>query len=108
MTYGELRQRVAVTASAMRARGVVQGDRIVMYLPNFVESVQILLAAASIGAYVSATSPDFGVQGVVERFSQINPKFIFSVNGVFYNNKCYPHIEKLKLVVEGIHTHTQY
>ncbi len=61
ITYAQLRTRVARIASALKARGVVMGDRIVMYLPNFAESVEIMLAVASIGAIVSATSPDFGV-----------------------------------------------
>ncbi|XP_073737407.1 acetoacetyl-CoA synthetase [Callorhinus ursinus] len=63
VTFEELRQQVALFAAAMRKMGVKQGDRVVGYLPNSVHAVEAMLAAASIGAIWSSTSPDFGVNG---------------------------------------------
>ncbi|XP_052222832.1 acetoacetyl-CoA synthetase-like isoform X2 [Dreissena polymorpha] len=102
LTFKELRQKVAVYASALGRLGVKVGDRVVGYIPNCPEAVIAMLAAASIGAIWSSTSPDFGVLGVLERFSQIQPKVIFSVNAVHYNGKVHDHIEKLEKVVEGL------
>lgn len=102
ITFKELRQKVAVYASAMRRLGVQIGDRVVGYIPNCPEAVIAMLAAASIGAIWSSTSPDFGVVGVLDRFSQIQPKLIFSVNAVHYNGKVHDHIEKLENVVKGL------
>lgn len=61
-----------------------------------------MLAAASIGAIWSSTSPDFGVAGVLDRFSQISPKLIFSVDGVVYNGKVHDHLTKLCQVVQKL------
>ncbi|XP_054852321.1 acetoacetyl-CoA synthetase [Eublepharis macularius] len=102
VTFGELRQHVALYAAAMRKMGVQTGDRVVGYLPNGIHAVEAMLAAASVGAIWSATSPDFGVNGVLDRFSQIQPKLIFSVEAVIYNGKKHNHLEKLQSVVKGL------
>uniref|UniRef100_A0A5F8AET5 Acetoacetyl-CoA synthetase n=2 Tax=Macaca TaxID=9539 RepID=A0A5F8AET5_MACMU len=86
----------------MRKMGVKKGDRVVGYLPNSEHAVEAMLAAASIGAIWSSTSPDFGVNGVLDRFSQIQPKLIFSVEAVVYNGKEHSHMEKLQQVVKGL------
>ncbi|XP_033828943.1 acetoacetyl-CoA synthetase [Periophthalmus magnuspinnatus] len=102
VTFGELRRDVAVFAAAMRKMGIQTGDRVVGYLPNGVHAVEAMLAAASIGAIWSSTSVDFGVNGVLDRFSQIQPKLIFSVAAVVYNGKTHDHMEKLTSVVKGL------
>ncbi|KAK2495424.1 hypothetical protein MC885_016745 [Smutsia gigantea] len=102
VTFEELRQEVALFAAAMRKMGVKKGDRVVGYLPNSVHAVEAMLAVASIGAIWSSTSPDFGVSGVLDRFSQIQPKLIFSVEAVVYNGKEYSHMDKLWQVVKGL------
>ncbi|XP_053443770.1 acetoacetyl-CoA synthetase isoform X1 [Nycticebus coucang] len=102
VTFEELRQQVALFAAAMRRMGVKKGDRVVGYLPNSEHAVEAMLAAASIGAIWSSTSPDFGVNGVLDRFSQIQPKLIFSVEAVIYNSKEHSHLEKLQQVVKGL------
>ncbi|XP_028621782.1 acetoacetyl-CoA synthetase [Grammomys surdaster] len=102
VTFEELRQQVALFAAAMRKMGVKKGDRVVGYLPNSAHAVEAMLAAASIGAIWSSTSPDFGVNGVLDRFSQIQPKLIFSVEAVIYNGKEHGHLEKLQRVVKGL------
>lgn len=102
VTFGELRRDVAVFAAAMRKMGIQTGDRVVGYLPNGIHAVEAMLAAASIGAIWSSTSVDFGVNGVLDRFSQIQPKLIFSVAAVVYNGKTHDHMEKLTSVVKGL------
>uniref|UniRef100_A0A3B3HT90 Acetoacetyl-CoA synthetase n=1 Tax=Oryzias latipes TaxID=8090 RepID=A0A3B3HT90_ORYLA len=102
VTFGELRRDVALFAAAMRKMGVQTGDRVVGYLPNGIHAVEAMLAAASIGAIWSSTSVDFGVNGVLDRFSQIQPKLIFSVAAVVYNGKTHDHMEKLVNVVKGL------
>ncbi|KAK1328238.1 hypothetical protein QTO34_011805 [Cnephaeus nilssonii] len=95
VTFEELRRQVALFAAAMRRMGVRKGDRVVGYLPNSEHAVEAMLAAASIGAIWSATSPDFGVNGVLDRFSQIQPKLLFSVEAVVYNGRAHGHLDKL-------------
>ncbi|KAG7282424.1 hypothetical protein CRUP_029745 [Coryphaenoides rupestris] len=102
VTFWELRRDVALFAAAMRKMGVRMGDRVVGYLPNGIHAVEAMLAAASIGAIWSSTSVDFGVNGVLDRFSQIQPKLIFSVAAVVYNGKTHDHMEKLTSVVKGL------
>ncbi|XP_038646222.1 acetoacetyl-CoA synthetase [Scyliorhinus canicula] len=102
VTFGELKRVVALYAAALRKMGVKMGDRVVGYLPNGVHAVEAMLATASIGAIWSATAPDFGVNGVLDRISQIQPKLIFSVEAVIYNGKEHDHMEKLQNVVKGL------
>lgn len=102
VTFEELRQQVALFAAAMRKMGLKQTDRVVGYLPNSVHAVEAMLAAASIGAIWSSMSPDFGVNGVLDRFSQIQPKLIFSVEAVVYNGKKHGHLDKLQQVIKGL------
>ncbi|XP_059174105.1 acetoacetyl-CoA synthetase-like [Physella acuta] len=101
-THKELRQYVAQFAAAMKKLGVQKGDRVVGYIPNCIEALVAMLASASIGAIWSSTSPDFGVVGVLERFTQIQPKLIISVNAVHYNGKIHGHLDKLEQVVRGL------
>lgn len=101
VTFRELRERVRQCAAALRAMGIKVGDRVVGYIANCVEAVVAMLAANSIGAIWSSTSPDFGVKGVLERFTQIEPRIIFSVNAVHYNGKVHDHMQKLSEVVSG-------
>ena len=86
-SHAELYRAVAQTAAALRAMGVVKGDRVAAYLPNLPAAVVAMRATASIGAIFSSASPDFGVQGVVDRFGQIEPKVLFACDGYWYNGK---------------------
>ena len=61
-------------AASLRKMGVTAGDRVVGYIPNCPEAIEAMAATASIGAIWSSTSPDFGVSGVLDRFTQIKPK----------------------------------
>ncbi|KAG0050336.1 hypothetical protein BGZ83_004880 [Gryganskiella cystojenkinii] len=102
ISYAELYARVRQTAKAMRKAGVVKGDRVAGYIANCPEAIIAMLAASSIGAIWSSTSPDFGTVGVLDRFSQIKPKLLFSVNAVVYNGRPHDHIHKLRQVLEGL------
>ena len=83
LTYAELFEQVRRVAAAMRNLGVVKGDRVAAFMPNMPETIIGMLAATSIGAIWSSTSPDFGIKGVLDRFSQIKPKIIFAADGYF-------------------------
>ena len=85
--WDELRAEVSKGAQALRAAGVRAGDRVTGYLPNGAEAVLAMLAAASLGAVWSSCSPDFGVQGVVDRFGQIEPRVLLAAAGYAYAGK---------------------
>jgi acetoacetyl-CoA synthetase len=87
LSRDELYMAVARLAAAMRAQGVVAGDRVAAYMPNMPETIVVMLASASIGAVFTSASPDFGVQGVLDRFGQVKPKLLFVADGYFYNGK---------------------
>jgi acetoacetyl-CoA synthetase len=87
LSYRELREAVVTLALALNAAGVEPGDRIAGWLPNIPEAVIAMLATASLGAIWSSCSPDFGAQGVMDRFGQIAPKILFAADGYLYNGK---------------------
>ena len=87
VTWAELYAEVSRFAQALRAQGVKPGDRVAAYLPNLPGAVIGILATASIGAVWSSCSPDFGAQGVLDRFGQIEPKVLLAVDGYFYLGK---------------------
>jgi acetoacetyl-CoA synthetase len=87
ITYRELRARVGRVAAALAADGVAAGDRVAGYLPNLPEAVIAMLAAASLGAVWSSCSPDFGANGVFDRFGQIEPRVLIAADGYWYAGK---------------------
>ncbi len=87
LSWRELYDSVARMAQALRAAGVKQGDRCAAFVPNAPESVIAMLATASIGAVWTSCSPDFGAQGVLDRFGQVEPKVLFACDGYYYNGK---------------------
>ena len=87
LSYAELRSLVAATARALRACGVTTGDRVAGFVPNCPEAIIAMLATTSIGAIWSSCSPDFGVNGVLDRFLQIEPKLLFAADGYRYSGK---------------------
>ncbi len=87
LSRDDLRHAVAATAAGLRASGVDTGDRVAGFLPNCPEAVIAMLATASIGAIWSSCSPDFGINGVVDRFGQIEPKVLFAVAAYRYNGR---------------------
>ena len=102
LSFRELHDAVSVLAQALRDAGVAKGDRVAGYLPNLPEAVIAMLASASIGAIWSSASPDFGVQGVVDRFGQIAPKVLFSADGYFYGGKRFDSIGRLATITAQV------
>jgi len=95
LSHEELYREVARFAAALRAEGVQAGDRVAAVMPNMPETIVAMLAAASIGAIFSSTSPDFGARGVLDRFSQIEPRVLIAVDGYYYQGKVIDCLEKL-------------
>jgi len=87
ISWGELYSQVASMSAYLKEIGVKKGDRVVAFLPNIPEATIAFLATCSIGAIWSSCSPDFGANSVVDRFRQIEPKILFSLDGYQYNGK---------------------
>ena len=87
ITFNELYAEVSRLQQALRDAGIEAGDRVAAYMPNIPGTVIAMLAATSLGAVFSSCSPDFGVQGVLDRFGQIEPKILFAADGCFYAGK---------------------
>ncbi|MFH1803659.1 MAG: acetoacetate--CoA ligase [Pseudomonadota bacterium] len=102
VSWCDLNIAVSKLSQALRAQGVVKGDRVCGYMPNMPETVIAMLATAAIGATWSSASPDFGVQGVEDRFGQIEPKIMITVDGYYYNGKSHDIREKVRDVVDRI------
>ena len=90
----QLYDMVSRLSQALKAEGVGKGDRVAGYLPNLPEATAAMLATASIGAVWSSCSPDFGVQGVVDRFGQIEPKVFFCADSYLYGGKTFDLAQK--------------
>lgn len=82
-----LKQKVMALAGWLQAKGVTPGDRVAAYTPNVAEAVITMLATAALGAVYSSCSPDFGAQGVCDRFGQIQPKILLGCDGYYYGGK---------------------
>ncbi len=102
MTYKELYHEVARLAAALREAGVKKGDRVVGYMPNKIETVAAMLAANSIGAIWSSCATDIGPDAVIDRFGQIEPVALFTVDGYFYKGKPFDSLANVKKIVAGI------
>src|SRR4051812_46209190 len=102
VSWAALHRQVAALAPALRADGIGAGDRVAGYLPNIPEAVVAMLATAALGAVWSSTSPDFGVRGVLDRFGQIEPKLLFSVDGYRYAGKAIDIRTKLAEVARAL------
>ncbi|MCB1681169.1 MAG: acetoacetate--CoA ligase [Alphaproteobacteria bacterium] len=104
-TYAELYDQVSLWQQALIREGVGKGDRVAGYLPNLPETIIAALAAISLGAIWSSASPDFGVQGVIDRFGQIEPKILITVDGYYYNGKiidCLPKVRDVQPLLKGL------
>ena len=102
LSRGDLYRQVAHFAAALLEMGVAPGDRVAAWMPNVPETIVVMLAAASIGAIFSSASPDFGVQGVLDRFGQIEPKVLVAVDGYYYNDKIVDCMERLAAITDGL------
>ena len=99
MSFKTLYYQVSSISQALKGMGVGPGDKVAGYLPNLPETIIATLAAASLGAAWSSCSPDFGAQGVLDRFSQIKPKVVFCANGYHYNGKTHDSLGKVEEIV---------
>jgi acetoacetyl-CoA synthetase len=95
----QLYDLVSRLAQALAAAGVRKGDRVAGYLPNLPESVAAMLATASLGGIWSSCSPDFGVQGVLDRFGQIEPKVLLCADGYLYGGKEFDSQERVREIL---------
>lgn len=102
VTWSELRRQVAAVAETLRAMGVQPGDRVVGYLPNIPQTVVSFLAAASLGAVWSLCSPDMGPVSVGDRFQQIEPKVLITVDGYRFAGKPYDRRGPLGEILAGL------
>ncbi len=102
LTWAELYDRVSVMAQAFRDAGIEPGDRVAGYMPNMPETIVAMLATSAVGATWSSCSPDFGVQGVLDRFGQIEPRVLVTVDGYFYNGKRHDQRDKVRGVMEQL------
>jgi acetoacetyl-CoA synthetase len=98
LSYAELRAAVGRVGRALRAQGIVPGDCVAGFLPNIPEAVIAMLGAASVGAIWSSGSPDFGTNGVLDRFGQIKPRVLFVADGYRYAGKEIDSLERVREV----------
>ncbi|HET7175710.1 MAG TPA: acetoacetate--CoA ligase [Gammaproteobacteria bacterium] len=102
LTYRELYRQVAGLADALRKSGVSEGDRVAGFMPNRPEAVIGMLAATSLGAVWSSCSPDFGINGVLDRFGQIAPKVLITADAYHYAGKDIDCLERIRGVLEKL------
>jgi len=102
LSYAELQENVFRFAHFLRQQGVKKGDRVAGYLPNSAETVIAMLATASLGAVWSSCSPDFGINGVIDRFGQIEPKVLIAANGYHYGGKVLSILDKVDIVASQL------
>ncbi len=105
ITHAQLYQEVAQVAQAMRGRGIVAGDRVVGFMPNLPETIVAMLAATSIGAIWSSCSPDFGVNGVLDRFERLEPKLLFCADAYRYGEKTHDCLAKVAGILSNLSAH---
>ena len=102
LNFSELNQQVASLSAYLRDNGIQAGDIVAGIMPNIPEVVVAMLATASLGAVWTSCSPDFGVQGVLDRFGQVKPKVLITANAYFYNGKTHDCLDKVKKIVASL------
>ena len=102
LSYKELYSLVATCAAGLKKLGVTKGDRIAGFVTNIPETLIAMLATTSLGAIWSSCSPDFGLQGVLDRFNQINPKILFAIESYQYNRKLIDCRKKIEQIADKI------
>ncbi len=103
-SHQDLHAQVSLTQQALNRAGITVGDRIAGLLPNMPETLSLMLGSSSIGAIWSSASPDFGVQGIVDRFGQIAPKILFAVDGYYNNGKWIDCLDKIQELLSPLPT----
>ena len=104
LSHRELREAVSRMQQALAKAGVGEGDRVAAFMPNMPETVIAMLATASLGGTFTSCSPDFGVQGVLDRFGQVEPTVLFACDGYFYNGKTIDTLPRIAEIVKDLPT----
>jgi len=107
LSFAEVYDQAGRVARALEALGVGPGDRVAGFMPNMPETAIAMLGAASIGAIWSSCSPDFGINGVMDRFGQIAPKVLFAADGYVYNGKRIDSLGRVRGIAERIESLTR-
>ncbi|MCO1335511.1 acetoacetate--CoA ligase [Microbulbifer sp. OS29] len=102
LSYTELYSRVERLAAALADQGVSAEDRVAGFMPNVIDTVVAMLATTSLGAIWTSCSPDFGINGVFDRFGQVEPKILFASEGYFYNGKVIDSLPRLREIIARI------
>jgi|SRR5580693_1298636 acetoacetyl-CoA synthetase len=99
LSWGELSEQVAALAAGLRSLGVGRGDRVAAYMPNIPETLVAFLACASLGAIWSCAAPEFGARSVIDRFAQIEPKVLLTIDGYRHAGKDFDRASALRAIV---------
>lgn len=102
LSYAELYEEVEQLAAGLKAAGVTVGDRVAAFMPNVPETIIAMLATTSLGAMWTSCSPDFGINGVMDRLGQIEPKVLFACDGYHYNGKVIDSLPRVTAIAEQI------
>ncbi|CAG8358405.1 unnamed protein product [Penicillium salamii] len=102
LTWGELRRRTGALVQAMKANGVVRGDRIALCASNSIDTLLVFLASTALGAIFSSSSTDMGVKGILDRLLQIKPRWLFMDDFAIYNGKTIDLRPKIRDIVQGM------
>ena len=108
LSWQALRQLVSRLQQAMQAAGITAGDRVAGLLPNMPETVAAMLATTSLGAVWTSCSPDFGIDGAIDRFGQTEPKLLFCPDGYWYNGKQIDIRDKMLALADGLPSVEQF
>ncbi|KAJ5976332.1 hypothetical protein N7481_010039 [Penicillium waksmanii] len=107
-TWGQLRSRTGLLIQAMKANGVVRGDRIAVCASNSIDTLLVFLASTALGAIFSSSSTDMGVKGVLDRLLQIKPRWLFMDDFAVYNGKKIDLRPKMKEIVDGMKSISEF
>tara|TARA_B110001454_G_scaffold41105_1_gene40401 strand:- start:980 stop:2923 length:1944 start_codon:yes stop_codon:yes gene_type:complete len=102
LSYKSLYNLVSKVSHSFREMGLKEGDRVCAVMPNIIETIVSMLATASIGAIWSSCSPEFGIQGILDRFKQVKPKLLISSNGYYFKGKTYDIVNKISSISKSI------
>ncbi|MFX1328013.1 MAG: acetoacetate--CoA ligase [Promethearchaeota archaeon] len=102
ITYAELNEMVARLAKSLKEMGIKIGDRVVSYIPNLIETPTAMLATTAIGAIWASCGAELQPSAVIDRFGQIKPRVLFTVDGYYYRDKVFDIRENIKAVVDAI------
>ena len=101
-TFKDLNVAVSKAQTGLELLGIKKGSRVAAFVPNCIESIILMLATSACGAIWTSCSPDFGSQGVIDRFGQVEPSILIVSNGYSYNGKIFPLDEKINGVIDNI------